>query len=118
MPQICIFDEYVVRIDEVATDMYFVHSGIMEVLASDSKTTIAYMGKGCYFGEIGVLLTGKRSCSVRVKQTAILYHISKGSFIDLMEMFPKQGKFLRAVGRQRMETTHPYELLDGNTEEL
>ena len=66
-PGICISGEYVLRIDEVANTMYFLHSGITEVIASDNQTTIAYMGKGCYFGEIGVLITGKRSCSVKVR---------------------------------------------------
>ena len=35
-PKISISGEYVVRIDEVATKMYFVNSGIVEILAADS----------------------------------------------------------------------------------
>jgi CRP-like cAMP-binding protein len=58
------------------------------VLASDGHTKIAYMGKGCYFGEIGCLLTGKRSCSVRIKQTAILYRIKKKDLERLCDRFP------------------------------
>jgi CRP-like cAMP-binding protein len=98
-PKICIFGEFVVRIDEVADAMYFLHSGIMEVVASDNSTTIAYMGMGCYFGEIGVLITGKRSCSVKVRQTAILFSVEKDDMLSILQSFPKQAKFLRAVGR-------------------
>ena len=66
-PHISIIGEYVVRIDEVATNLYFIHSGIVQIIATDNKTTIAFQGSGCYFGEIGLLLTGKRSCSVKVR---------------------------------------------------
>ena len=65
-PKISITGEYVVRIDEVATKMYFINSGVVEILASDNMTVLAYQTQGCYFGEIGVFLTGKRSCSVKI----------------------------------------------------
>ena len=42
---------------EVATEMFFIKSGIVQVLSTDNKTVIAYMSEGTYFGEIGVLLT-------------------------------------------------------------
>jgi CRP-like cAMP-binding protein len=42
--------------------MYFIKYGIVQVLATDNKTSIAYMSEGTYFGEIGVLLSQKRSC--------------------------------------------------------
>jgi len=37
--------------------MYFIKSGIVQVIATDNKTSIAFMSEGTYFGEIGVLLT-------------------------------------------------------------
>ena len=66
-PKISIAGEYVVRIDEVANKMYFINSGVVEILATDNSTILAYQGAGCYFGEIGVFLTGKRSCFVRIR---------------------------------------------------
>ena len=56
-PKLCLTDNYVVQVGEVATKMYFVKSGIVKVFASDDKTVIAYMSEGTYFGEVGVLLT-------------------------------------------------------------
>ena len=44
--------------------MYFIKSGIVQVLATDNKTIIAFMSEGTYFGEIGILLTQKRTCSI------------------------------------------------------
>lgn len=45
--------------------MYFIKSGVCEVLATDGKTVIAYLLEGAYFGEIGLLIRNKRSVSVR-----------------------------------------------------
>lgn len=98
------------RIDEVATQIYFINSGLVEVLATDNYTPLAYQGSGCYFGEIGVLITGKRSCSVKIKKSAILSTISKHELLKMLENFPMQAKFLRAVGRQRLQTTHVEDL--------
>ena len=41
-PQISIAGEYVVRIDEVATKMYFINSGVVQVMATDNTTIVAY----------------------------------------------------------------------------
>ena len=85
--------------------MYFIKKGVVEVLASNNKSIIAYMGEGCYFGEIGCLLTGKRSVSVRSKTACIFFTIEKFDLIRILENYPAQAKYLRAVGRQRLQTT-------------
>ena len=117
-PKISIQGEFVVRIDEVATKMYFINSGVVEILATDHSTVLAYQGSGCYFGEIGVFLTGKRSCSVRVRQSAILFQITKKQLLRMLERFPMQAKFLRAVGRQRLKTTNVADLLGSDASEM
>ena len=45
--------------------MYFIKSGVCEVLATDEMTQIAFLLEGDYFGEIGLLILEKRSVSVR-----------------------------------------------------
>ena len=87
-PIISVTGEFVLRIDEVATKMYFVNSGVVEVLATDTRTVLAYQGPGCYFGEIGVFITGKRTCSVRIKQSAILFKIGKEKLLTMLQTFP------------------------------
>jgi len=86
---ISIIGEYVVQIDEVADRLYFIHQGLVEILASDNRTPIAYQGKGCYFGEIGCLITGKRSVSVKIRSTSILYFIEKEQLVELLEAYPQ-----------------------------
>ena len=93
--------DFVFKSEDMADNFYFIHQGQVEILQSD-ETLIAYQGKGSYFGEIGVLLTGKRTATVRTFTIAILYYIEKNRLIHVLDQYPKQAMFLRAVGRQRL----------------
>lgn len=55
----------VVKVDEPADRMFFVHQGYFEVISIYEKRPLNFFSKGAYFGEIGVLITGKRTVSVR-----------------------------------------------------
>ena len=116
-PQLSMAGAFVVEKDGVARDMYFISKGFVEVLATDNKTVLAYMGEGSYFGEIGVLLTGKRTVSVRTKTACIFYTVSGDDLTKILESFPEQLKFLRALARQRLETTHPEDLMASKEDE-
>jgi CRP-like cAMP-binding protein len=91
--------------DEIATKMYFINSGVCEVQAIESHMPLKFLTKGGYFGEIGVLLTGKRTCSVVVRTTTILQAIKKEALEEILKAFPINSKFLYAVAKQREQTT-------------
>ena len=40
-----------------------------------------------------------------------MFYINKQPLIDLLLEFPKQGRFLRAVGRQRLRSTKTEEVI-------
>lgn len=84
----CINDDLIVRIDEIADKMYFIHSGYIEVLCKNNITPLIYLSKGSYFGEIGVLITGKRSVSVKSKSDSVIYYIEKENLLEILEKFP------------------------------
>lgn len=109
-PQICLRKDYVVEIEQVARKMFFIDQGIVQILATDNSTVIAFQSQGCYFGEIGLLLTDKRTCSVKAVTMCIFMTIKKEQLEHIFETYPQQGKFLRAVGRQRLLTTTPEDL--------
>lgn len=98
-------DDFIVKMDEVATKMYFIHSGYIEIMCKNNHSPLVYFGKGSYFGEIGVLLTGRRSVSVRAKSNAVIYYIGKPELDKLLRKFPQQLAFLKEVGQQRLDTT-------------
>lgn len=81
-------DDYVVKIDEPADKMYFIHSGYVEVLCKNGVDPLVFFGKGDYFGEIGVLVTGTRTVSVKSKSNAVVYYIMKDDLILLLKSFP------------------------------
>jgi hypothetical protein len=41
-PQICLQKDFVVEVDQVATKMFFIEQGIVQILATDNKTVIAF----------------------------------------------------------------------------
>lgn len=89
-PSIAMNDDYIVRINEDADKMYFLHSGYVEVLCRNNQTPLMYLGKGAYFGEIGCLLTGKRSVSVRAKSNSVIYFVLAHEIVKLLKKFPEQ----------------------------
>jgi CRP-like cAMP-binding protein len=70
-PQVSMAGDYIVRVHEIADKMYFIQEGFVEIICTDNVTPIAYFGRGSYFGEVGVLITGKRSVSVRTKTNSV-----------------------------------------------
>ena len=106
-PIISLSGDYIVRRGEMADSMYFIKKGFVRALcADDEKIVLAYMGEGCYFGEIGVLITGKRSASVVAHTNCVLYYLTKESLMAILEPFGYHKVFLESVGHQRMRTTY------------
>ena len=96
--------------------MFFIKSGIVQVLASDNKTVIAYMCEGTYFGEIGILITQKRTCFVKARTPCVLFTLKGAELLEILDKYPLQAKFLRAVAKQRLQTTDPFDLIEHDVE--
>lgn len=115
-PFLCLAGDYIVRKGEIADCMYFIKKGMAKVLcADDESVVIAYLGEGCYFGEIGVLLTGKRSVSVVAQTDCVLYTIDKQTLVGILNDFENHKIFLESVGQQRIKTTFLKDLLPEET---
>jgi CRP-like cAMP-binding protein len=70
------------------------------------------MSEGSYFGEIGVLITHKRSCSIKASTYTSLLTVDKDDFLSILEKYPLIMKYLKAVAKQRLETSHPHDISD------
>jgi CRP-like cAMP-binding protein len=81
--------DYIVRVHEIADKMYFIQEGFVEIICTDNVTPIAFFGRGSYFGEIGVLITGKRSVSVKTRTNSVLYFIDGEDCLDALEKHPE-----------------------------
>ncbi len=91
--------------------MYFIKRGLAKVVCADDEgVVISYLGEGAYFGEIGVLITGKRSTSVIAHTDCLLLSIDKEALLAVLAEFGHHKKFLEMVAKQRLETTHTSEI--------
>lgn len=109
-PRVAMPNDFIVKVGEFADEMFFIKSGEVEVLATDNSTRIAILKQGAYFGEIGMLLTGVRSVSVRAIKICILETVNLSDFQKLMAKFPEQERFLKRVAKQRIKTTNPEDI--------
>ncbi|MDR3549516.1 MAG: cyclic nucleotide-binding domain-containing protein [Candidatus Pacebacteria bacterium] len=106
-PMICMAGDHIVRKGELAESMYFIKRGLAKVVcADDENVVISYLGEGAYFGEIGVLTTGKRSTSVIAHTDCVLLSIDKPTLLEILDEFGHHKKFLEMVAKQRLETTY------------
>lgn len=96
----------IIKMGELATEMYFLKKGQVEVVASDGKTRIAVLKEGSYFGEIGLFLTGKRTVTIRALSICVLLMISEVNLNTVLDDFPDMKRFLKKVAKQRIKTTH------------
>ena len=102
--------DYIFKIGEFAEEMYFIKYGEVEVLSTDNETCIAILREGAYFGEIGLLITGKRTVTIRALTFCVFQVINKNDFDQLMDTYPEQKDFLMKVADQRIKTTKPEDL--------
>jgi len=93
-----------------ANAVYIVSSGLVEAITQspDKKQTrsIGFMGRGDFFGDLGVLTGLGRLASVRTCEPTKLLQIEKLAFQRLLEKIPKMGAyFSRNLARRLYKTS-------------
>jgi len=110
-PKVCVNGCDVVRVGETANEFFMIQKGFsfwhfnfattyigsVEVIATDNQTILAILEEGAYFGEIGLLITGCRSVTVRARTNCIFQVLEKEKFFLIMKMFPEQKELLLKV---------------------
>ena len=100
-PKVSMEGDFVVRLGEYAKEMFFIREGEVEVLSSDNESQLAILREGSYFGEVGLLLTQKRSVSVRALTLCLFEVIHQDDLNRVLEEFPQQKEVLLKVAHQR-----------------
>ena len=90
--------------------VYIVISGRVEAFTQspDGRQTrsIGFMGKGEFFGELGILTGEDRMASMRSCEPTKLFQIEKMAFLRLLEKVPKLGAyFAKNVARRLYHTS-------------
>ncbi|HUB67162.1 MAG TPA: cyclic nucleotide-binding domain-containing protein [Candidatus Methylacidiphilales bacterium] len=108
-------DQIIYRQGEESNAMFIVVAGVVEALthSPDGKQTrsLAYMKKGDFFGDLGVLTAQPRFATVRACEPTQLLQIEKLMFIRLLDKVPKFGAyFARNLARRLHKTSSEAQL--------
>jgi CPA1 family monovalent cation:H+ antiporter len=89
----------IVGLDDNAYHLFVVEDGTVEVLGADGP--LAELGPGDFFGEIGLLVTGKRTASVVATSPVRLIVVFDRDVRDLQREHPELEEQLRAALAER-----------------
>ncbi len=89
---------------EPADSFYLVRIGFVKISEnySGGEMVLAYLSRGDYFGEIGLLGGGLRTATCTALDHVELVRVSGGDFRQMMERFPSVRKGLEAVAAERL----------------
>jgi hypothetical protein len=97
--------ETIVRQDDVADRFYIVTAGEVEVIHAvegADPVTVATLGEGRYFGEIGLLRGGKRVATVRAKTNVTVLSLDRETFAMLMSSSERERTEVDQMTLQRL----------------
>jgi CRP-like cAMP-binding protein/Pyruvate/2-oxoacid:ferredoxin oxidoreductase delta subunit len=97
--------QLICRQGDPADSFYLVRIGFVKVseLYPGGELVLAYLSRGDYFGEIGLLGGGLRTASCTALDHVELVRISDADFRQMMERFPTVRRGLQTVADQRRE---------------
>eukprot|EP00743_Colponemidia_sp_Colp-15_P010512 GILK01011583.1.p1 GENE.GILK01011583.1~~GILK01011583.1.p1 ORF type:complete len:765 (-),score=84.69 GILK01011583.1:143-2122(-) len=95
--------DYILRINEKASEMYLIVKGKCAVIdSSDENNMVRELVEGAYFGEVALLLNQTRTASVRAITYCTLAKLTKDAFDEISEQFPEYAKYM-AQGLKQYE---------------
>ncbi|MGZ3769591.1 MAG: cyclic nucleotide-binding domain-containing protein [Bdellovibrio sp.] len=97
---VCVPGEKIFRVGDQGDAMYFVYKGEVEIVSKE-EVVIAKVGEGSFFGEMSLLLDGKRNASARASQFCDLYVLKKESFEEVCSKYPEFLEHINEVVQKR-----------------
>jgi len=98
-----------------ADAFYLIRSGMVKVSNAlpGGEMVRNYLGRGDYFGEIGLIFNQPRSATCTALDTVSLVKIGKADFEQMLENFPKVKEALTQVAETRLNASQKKELPQG-----
>lgn len=91
--------------DDPSEALYIVVRGRLGVFVradAGTERRISSLGPGDYFGEIGLLVPGTRSATVRVEADGELLRLDREAFLQLLDEDPRAGRAVAAALARRL----------------
>lgn len=97
--------DVICRQGELADAFYLIRIGFVKVSETHAQgeLVLAYLGRGSYFGEIGLLGEGYRVATCTALDHVEVVRIQAADFHRMMEVFPEVREKLDAVAQQHLE---------------
>ncbi|HLG97440.1 MAG TPA: cyclic nucleotide-binding domain-containing protein [Bryobacteraceae bacterium] len=97
--------DVICRQGDIADSFYLVRLGFVKVSEPHpgGELVLAYLGRGSYFGEIGLLGEGRRTATCTALDHVELVRIHAEEFQQMVEQFPDVGQSLERLARERQE---------------
>jgi CRP-like cAMP-binding protein/Pyruvate/2-oxoacid:ferredoxin oxidoreductase delta subunit/ferredoxin len=98
-------DDVICQQGDAADSFYLIRLGFVKVSEPHpgGELVLAYLGRGGYFGEIGLLGGGIRTATCTALDHVELVRINGEEFHRMMEQFPEVRRSLETVVRERQE---------------
>ena len=94
--------EVIIYKGDMASEMYLICSGEVEVLDGVGDV-IKTLKDGDYFGEIGILISGPRTATIRAKSLTDLYVLEKSDFSRILREYPQFAESMMKVAKDRYD---------------
>jgi CRP-like cAMP-binding protein/Fe-S-cluster-containing dehydrogenase component/ferredoxin len=98
-------DEVICNQGDIADSFFLIRLGFVKVSEPHpgGELVLAYLGRGGYFGEIGLLGEGRRTATCTALDHVELVRIRGEEFHQMMQQFPEVRQNLEALSRERQE---------------
>ena len=94
-------NDYVIHRNDVGDEMFFINSGILKVMDRHEKKVLNELKEGDIVGEIALLNSSKRICSVIAVTDCVLFLLRKDDFDRILTNFPSIHKKFREEANKR-----------------
>jgi CRP-like cAMP-binding protein/ferredoxin len=97
--------QVICRQGEPADSFYLIHTGFVKVTQTHpgGELVLAYLSRGNYFGEIGLLAGGARTATCTALHHVELVRIGREEFRLMIESFSEVRAALEAVAQERLQ---------------
>ncbi|KAF9907917.1 hypothetical protein EC991_010430 [Linnemannia zychae] len=90
----------IIRRGEIGREMFFVTSGMVEILSDDNLRVLARFREGQFFGEIAVLLDVPRIANVKAVSQVEVFVLTKENLNTVFEAVPGAAETITAEGNR------------------
>jgi voltage-gated potassium channel len=98
-------NSYIVRSGETAKEIFFISKGAMDIINETNNKKYASMSEGDYFGNLSIMLSEKRTASVRTTEFCEIFVLYSEDFFRIKEEYPEFMKVMKKMSSEKTEKT-------------